>query len=77
MIICHKKSFADVLQKKFLKNFTNFTGKHLCVAGLLPISQENTCAESLFLVKLAKFLKILSFTELLRWLLLIFLLFKP
>ena len=27
----HEKQFlADVLQKRFLKNFENFTGKHLC-----------------------------------------------
>ena len=24
------QSFADVLQNDVLKNFTNFTGKHLC-----------------------------------------------
>ena len=43
LIICQKQSFADVLQKEFLKNVTNLTGKHLCVAGLSPISQKNTC----------------------------------
>ena len=69
-------SFADVLQKKFHKNFTNFTGKHLCVAGLSPISQKAPMLESLFLVKLAKFLRTLHFTEQFRWLLLICLLFK-
>ena len=43
LIICQKQSFADVLRKEFLKNVTNLTGKHLCVAGLSPISQKNTC----------------------------------
>ena len=43
LIICQKQSFADILQKEFLKNVTNLTGKHLCVAGLSPISQRSTC----------------------------------
>ena len=31
LIIFREKQFlADVLQKRFLKNFENFTGKHLC-----------------------------------------------
>ena len=76
LIICQKQSFADVLQKKFHKNFTNFTGKHLCVTGLSPISQKAPVLESLFLVKLAKFLRTLYFTEHFRWLLLVCLLFK-
>ena len=61
LIICQKQSFADVLQKEFLKNVTNLTGKHFCVAGLSPISQRNTCVG-------------VSFPS--RWLLLICLLFK-
>ena len=44
LIICQKQSLADVLQKKFLKNFTNFTVKHLCNTSLSSISQKNTCA---------------------------------
>ena len=43
LIICQKQSFADVFLKKFLKNFMNFTEKHLCW--------------SLFIVKLVKFLR--------------------
>ena len=61
LIICQKQSFADVLQKEFLKNVTNLTGKHFCVAGLSPISQRNNCVG-------------VSFPF--RWLLLICLLFK-
>ena len=43
LIICQKQSFADAFLKKLLKNFMNFTEKHLCW--------------SLFIVKLVKFLR--------------------
>ena len=43
LIICQKQSFVDVFLKTFLKNFINFTEKHLYW--------------SLFIVKLVKFLR--------------------
>ena len=46
LTICQKQSFAVVLQKEFLKNVTNLTGKHLCVEGLSPISQKNASVQS-------------------------------
>ena len=66
LIICQKQSFADVLQKKFHKHFSNFSGKHLCVAGPSPILKKAPVLESLFFVKVAKFLRTLYFTEYFR-----------
>ena len=72
---------GGVLQKKsVLKNFANFTGKHLCqslffnkVAGL-SLSACNFIKKETwhrcFPVNFPKFLRIPFFIELLRWLLL-------
>ena len=84
LIICQKQSFADVLQKGVLKNFTNFKGKHLCwsfilmklKAWRLATLLKGYSSTGVFLVKFAKFLRTPFFTEHLRWLLLICFLFK-
>ena len=66
LIICQKQSFADVLQKKFHQNFSNFSGKQLCVAGLSPILKKTPMLESLVFVKVARFLRTHCFTEYFR-----------
>ena len=51
LIICQKQSFADVFQKKFLKNF------NLCVAGLSPISEKITCTGVSFPCEISEIFK--------------------
>ena len=66
-----------------LKNFANFTGKHLCqslflnkVAGLRPQTLfKKRLWHWCFLVKFTKFLRTPVFIEHLRWLILLLLLF--
>ena len=76
----HKQSPGGVLWKRFLKNFTKFTGKHLCqslffnkVAGLRSATLlKKRLWHRYFPVNFAKFLKTPFFTEHL-WLLLLYL----
>ena len=76
-----KQSFGYVLQIGVLKNFANFTGKHLCwslfliklQAGLKSCNFiKKRIQGRCFPVNFAKFLKAPIFTKHLRWLLLYF-----
>ena len=77
--IFYRSSRPEVFYKKgVLRNFVNFTGKHLCqslffnkVAGLRPATLlKNRLWHRCFPVNFAKFLRTLFFTEYLQWLLL-------
>ena len=75
----HRSSRTEVFCKKgVLRNFTKFTGKHLCqrlffnkVAGLRAATLlKKSLWHRCFPVNFAKFLRTPFFTEHLRWLLL-------
>ena len=69
-----KQPFVNVFQNRcVIKNFANFTGKHLCWSPfLIKLQACNFIKKRLqyncFPVKFRKFLRTLVFTEHLRWL---------
>ena len=63
----NKSSLSQIFLKiGVLKSFANFTGKHQCWSLFVVKRLQHRC----FSVKFSKFLRILFFTEHLRWLLL-------
>ena len=60
------------VKKGVLKNFSIFTGKHLCWSLFKKISYQKETPTQDFTVTLAKFLRTAFFTEHLGWLLLLF-----
>ena len=65
---CKKQSSEGVCEKAVLRNFTKFTGKHLCLrpAALLKKRLRHRC----FPVNLVKFVRTPFLTEHIWWLLL-------